>query len=208
MPDYNGVLMRGPLITMTIGNYVENQLCKLDSLSYTIPNDSPWEIALNDDKTLVLPHIIEIQLSFTPIGSQTNGSNEISERSTETSHIAQTKNKTQYIGNKIFKNLNDVEKIANDQKVVWEADELKRAKDEATKKAADEAKAHEERIAKLTAEDSAQSAGGKDAAYYQAVKEARENEEAADKADALERAIAENENNLANESNNVFLPDE
>jgi hypothetical protein len=89
MPDYGtGNLMRGPLVRMTIGNYIDAQLCKLDSLSITIPNDSPWEIAINDTE-LILPHIIEVQLSFTPIGSESHGENKISEKLKTTSHIAQ-----------------------------------------------------------------------------------------------------------------------
>jgi hypothetical protein len=102
MPDYkNGLLMRGPLVKMTIGNWLDGQDGILNSLSYTVPNDSPWEIALNGvnfDKLLVLPHIIEVSLGFTPIGSQTNGINKISEKSQFTSHIAQNFNNYQYIG--------------------------------------------------------------------------------------------------------------
>ena len=91
MPDYKDNVMRGPLVRMTIGNYIDAQLCKLDSLSITIPNDSPWEIAINDTE-LILPHIIEVNMTFTPIGSQTKGINKISSKSQTTSHIAQNYN--------------------------------------------------------------------------------------------------------------------
>jgi hypothetical protein len=104
MPDYSdqggtlGVLMKGPLVRMTIGNYIDGQLCKLDSVSYTIPQDSPWEISLasQDGKPLELnlPHIIEVQLSFTPIGSQTRDKNRLSRKTDGTSHIAQNWNST------------------------------------------------------------------------------------------------------------------
>jgi hypothetical protein len=106
MPDYGtGIVMRGPLVRMTIGNYIDGQLCKLDSLSYTIPQDSPWEIGLGD-KELILPHIMEVQLSFTPIGSQTQDENKIPEKSQTTSHIAQNYNgkkagERNYIGEKV-----------------------------------------------------------------------------------------------------------
>jgi len=100
MPDYKDNLMRGPLVRMTIGNYIDAQLCKLDSVSYTIPNDSPWEIAMDEPeggaRTLILPHIIEVQLSFTPIGSESNGSNKIQSKSQTTSHIAQNNTGTLY----------------------------------------------------------------------------------------------------------------
>jgi hypothetical protein len=91
MPDYSGTLMRGPLMRMTIGNYIDGQLCKLDSLSYTVPQDSPWEISINDTE-LILPHIIEVNLSFTPIGSQTRDENRLSSKSDKISHIAQNYN--------------------------------------------------------------------------------------------------------------------
>jgi hypothetical protein len=92
MPDYGaGNVMRGPLVRMTIGNYIDGQLCKLDSLSITVPNESPWEIGLAD-KALILPHIIEVQLSFTPIGSQTLQLNRLPQKSDTISNIAQNYN--------------------------------------------------------------------------------------------------------------------
>jgi hypothetical protein len=96
MPDYSNNLMRGPLVRMTIGNYIDGQLCKLDSVSYTIPQDSPWEISLGSQYPqqleLNLPHIIEVQLSFTPIGSQTRDENRLSRKTEGTSNIAQNWN--------------------------------------------------------------------------------------------------------------------
>ncbi|VDM09056.1 unnamed protein product [Wuchereria bancrofti] len=96
MPDYQNNLMRGPLMRMTIGNWIDGQLCILNSLSYSIPNDSPWEIALGEDdggkRLLILPHVVEVSLSFTPIGSQTRDNNKISEKNATTSHIAQNWN--------------------------------------------------------------------------------------------------------------------
>ena len=102
MPDYKGVLMRGPLMRMTVGNYFDAQLGVLTSLSYTVPNDSPWEIALDEPTAggtaqLILPHIIEVSLGFTPIGSETgvstNGtgsvSNELPRKSDKVSNLAQ-----------------------------------------------------------------------------------------------------------------------
>ena len=95
MPDYGGdenkLLMRGPLMRMTIGNWIDGQLCKLDSLSYKIPQDSPWEIGLNDEE-LILPHIVEVTLGFTPIGSQTRKLNELPRKEECVSNIAQNWN--------------------------------------------------------------------------------------------------------------------
>ena len=98
MPDYkNNLLMRGPIMRMTIGNWLDGQDGILNSLSYTVPQDSPWEISLGEDvtsgaKTLNLPHIIEVNMTFTPIGSQTVGKNKVSSKSSQISHIAQNAN--------------------------------------------------------------------------------------------------------------------
>jgi hypothetical protein len=91
MPDYNDTLMRGPLIKMTVGNWIDGQVGILNSLSYTIPQDSPWEIGLGD-KYLILPHIVEVSMTFTPIGSQTQGINKVSSKSDIISNIAQNYN--------------------------------------------------------------------------------------------------------------------
>jgi len=109
MPDYNNNLMRGPLVRMTVGNWIDGQDGIINSLSYNIPQDSPWEIAINEpinsENILILPHIVEVQMTFTPIGSQTRGVNLISEKSNTTSHIAQNANESstnQYITGSIL----------------------------------------------------------------------------------------------------------
>jgi hypothetical protein len=107
MPDYSNELMRGPLIRMTVGNWVDSQLGILNSVNFKIPQDSPWEIALDEPEggsaadKLILPHIVEVSLSFTPIGSETRANNLISKKSETTSHIAQNNTgdiSKQYIG--------------------------------------------------------------------------------------------------------------
>jgi hypothetical protein len=101
MPDYSteyngvyssqGILMKGPMMRMTIGNWIDGQLCILNSLSYKVPQDSPWEIGLNDEE-LILPHIVEVTLGFTPIGSQTRDKNELPRKAACVSNIAQNWN--------------------------------------------------------------------------------------------------------------------
>jgi len=97
MPDYDGILMRGPMMRMTVGNWLDGQFGTLNSLSYTIPQDSPWEIALTGGGNLILPHVVEVSMTFTPIGSQTKKDNKLASKSTSTSHIAQNINDSQYI---------------------------------------------------------------------------------------------------------------
>jgi hypothetical protein len=93
MPDYKDNIMRGPLTRITVGNYLDAQLGKLDSLSYTIPNDSPWEIAIDEPEggiqKLILPHIIEVSMNFTPIGADTKQTNKIEAKNGDTSFLAQ-----------------------------------------------------------------------------------------------------------------------
>jgi len=103
MPDYQNNLMRGPLVRMTVGNYIDGQLGILTSLNYKISNDTPWEIAINEPLPngeqiyQVLPHIIEVSLGFTPIGSQKGPNNALQQKDAVTSHIAQNWNEKGYI---------------------------------------------------------------------------------------------------------------
>jgi hypothetical protein len=110
MPDYkDNLLMRGPMTRMTIGNWLDGQDGVITALTYNVPQDSPWEISLGEDvttgvNTLNLPHIVEVNMTFLPIGSQTKGENKISSKSSTTSHIAQNVNDYQFIGNKYTSN--------------------------------------------------------------------------------------------------------
>ena len=72
-PDYSRAgFMRGNLVRITMGGYLYEQPGYLTSLTYTIPQESPWEIGINadggsDESVKELPHIITVSLSFTPI---------------------------------------------------------------------------------------------------------------------------------------------
>jgi hypothetical protein len=71
MPDYSGNVMRGPFMKLTIGNYIYRQPGVIKSLTYTIGNDSPWEIAITDPgqtgNLYELPHVMNISMTFAPI---------------------------------------------------------------------------------------------------------------------------------------------
>jgi len=73
-PDYSEFgYMRGPLIELTMGGYLYNQVGFITQLTYDIPEDSPWEIGLSDDggedsTVKELSHMIRVTgFSFTPI---------------------------------------------------------------------------------------------------------------------------------------------
>ena len=73
MPDYsdNGY-MRGPLLQLTMGGYLYEQVGFFTSLTYEIPSESTWEIGIDDagnsdDTVKELSHMIKVQSSFTPI---------------------------------------------------------------------------------------------------------------------------------------------
>lgn len=71
-PEYVGNKMRGPLMRLTIGDYLLYTPGFLSSLSYTIDDQSPWEIALkepenNESGIYELPHVINVECGFTPI---------------------------------------------------------------------------------------------------------------------------------------------
>lgn len=96
MGEYKYNILHGPLVKMTIGNWFDGQDGILNSLTYDVSQDSPWEIGLkvnNGVEPLILPHVVDVSMTFTPIGSQTKGVNKISQKDSETSHIAQNYNK-------------------------------------------------------------------------------------------------------------------
>jgi hypothetical protein len=72
-PDYSeSGFMRGNLIRLTMGGYIYEQPGYITSLTYTIPQESPWEIGINenggyDSSVKELPHMINVNLSFSPI---------------------------------------------------------------------------------------------------------------------------------------------
>ena len=73
-PDYTGAgFMRGNLIRLTLGGYLYEQPGFISSLTYDIPQESPWEIAIDaegggDGSVKELPHMIKVsQMTFTPI---------------------------------------------------------------------------------------------------------------------------------------------
>ena len=73
-PDYSGAgFMRGNMVRLTVGGYLYEQPGFITSLTYTIPQESSWEIAINEkgesDKSVKeLPHMIKVSgFSFTPI---------------------------------------------------------------------------------------------------------------------------------------------
>lgn len=51
-PDYSpDGYMRGNLITLTVGGYLYEQVGIMKGINYTVPTESPWEIALNETGT-------------------------------------------------------------------------------------------------------------------------------------------------------------
>jgi hypothetical protein len=73
-PDYTGKgYMTGNLVQLTIGGYLYEQVGFINSLTYDVPAESPWEIGINDvgeydPTTKEMPHILRVTgFSFTPI---------------------------------------------------------------------------------------------------------------------------------------------
>jgi hypothetical protein len=73
-PDYSsGGFMRGSLARLTVGGYLYNQLGIIKGLTYTIPDESTWEIGIDenggfDDTVKELPHMIKVSgFTFIPI---------------------------------------------------------------------------------------------------------------------------------------------
>ena len=72
-PTYSSAgFMQGNLAKITVGSYIYNQLGIIKDVSYNIPNESPWEIAIDkegesDGTVAEVPFMVEVTLSFTPI---------------------------------------------------------------------------------------------------------------------------------------------
>jgi hypothetical protein len=77
MPDYKDLKMRGPFIKMTVGDYLNSQPGIITSLTYSVADDTPWEITLDSpeggEKLYDLPHIIDVNVTFIPIGVMDGG---------------------------------------------------------------------------------------------------------------------------------------
>ncbi len=73
-PDYTSAgFMRGNLVRLTMGGYLYEQPGFISSLTYEVPREATWEIAINqeggpDNSVKELPHMIRVTgMSFTPI---------------------------------------------------------------------------------------------------------------------------------------------
>ena len=73
-PDYSADgYMRGNLIELTVGGYLYKQVGIMQGITFDIPTDSPWEIAINDNggfdnNVKELPHRIDVSgFTFIPI---------------------------------------------------------------------------------------------------------------------------------------------
>lgn len=74
--DYKKNKLRGSLHKVTIGDYLENQPCIITSLSFTVPDEVSWVIALNtqgerkdgaSDDEYTLPMGIDVSMTLKPI---------------------------------------------------------------------------------------------------------------------------------------------
>ena len=73
-PDYTeSGFMRGNMVRLTVGGYLYEQPGFITSLTYDVPQEASWEIAINeagnsDNSVKELPHMIKVSgFSFTPI---------------------------------------------------------------------------------------------------------------------------------------------
>lgn len=64
--------MTGVITKMTLGRYLNNVHCKIDSIDFEIPEDSPWMVdnpneGVSNNKYNQLPFIIKVRMRFTPL---------------------------------------------------------------------------------------------------------------------------------------------
>ena len=74
LDSYTSGYMAGNIAYITLGGYLDDQPGVITSLSYDIPEDSPWEIGIDDFGLPVtgsdvrqMPHMIKANINFTPI---------------------------------------------------------------------------------------------------------------------------------------------
>lgn len=64
-------IMRGPVVTVTVGDWFVNELCVIESLDFQIDQEYPWEINVEKDTVDVgeLPQIVKVSLGLKVIGN-------------------------------------------------------------------------------------------------------------------------------------------
>jgi hypothetical protein len=70
--DYSSQnLMRTPMMKLTVGNYVYREACLLSGLTFTVADETPWEIAMTEPEggklMYELPMILDVHASFNMI---------------------------------------------------------------------------------------------------------------------------------------------
>ena len=71
-PDYKNLRMRGNFVKISIGDLLDRTPGIINSVGLKWQKDYSWEIANNDEEDadmLVLPHVLDVSVSFTPIHS-------------------------------------------------------------------------------------------------------------------------------------------
>ena len=58
--------MRTPYIKLTVGDWCNRVPGILNSIGLTWQKDYPWQIE-NSDNILMLPHVLDVNVQFTPI---------------------------------------------------------------------------------------------------------------------------------------------
>lgn len=123
-PDYTGGYMKGNLIRLTIGDYFYIVPGFITSLSYTIPEDAPWEIGLNqpesgdDTGVMETPKLFDVSVNFTPIHDFVPELGETRKTAFITNPTGKG-NKNQYLDNsKIYFFNNQTNPISNPQNTV------------------------------------------------------------------------------------------
>ena len=68
-PSYNaaGSFMRGTLSSITLGDYFTDQEGFFSSVNLSWESSYPWEIDLLDEDIMKMPHVLNVDCSFTPI---------------------------------------------------------------------------------------------------------------------------------------------
>ena len=69
-PTYVNKLAQGKIVDLQVGSYLHTKGI-LTEVGITVSNDVPWSYGTGDNETILLPQVVSVAISFTPIHSKT-----------------------------------------------------------------------------------------------------------------------------------------
>lgn len=65
--DDKGLFMKGTFTKLTLGDYLKGQEGFIEGVNISWTTDYPWEINVDEDDSLIVPHLLDVSIQFKPI---------------------------------------------------------------------------------------------------------------------------------------------